>query len=440
MRYPKSPFVGNPGLEGEILKVNTAGLAPLLEWLCLTPRVTTYRVNTRRTCVEECKRTVVDKLAAIYGQKAPKVYALSRLTDVLCIDPLDDENIRPDPGLREVIVDTTCGAALLRGAHIYAPGVLAMESNTQVNEMVNVFADLSGKCKRGSTARYDSSQKIFVGQGRTLMQRYQLFNNSDKPATGVAVEMQSNVSGVPVLGDLSNSDILLQNLPSIVCVHVLAPQPGERVLDMCAAPGNKTSHIAEIMNDVGSVVALDSSASRVRNMRPRLCSYQSITTHVFDSTKAAAADLLPTPSTLSDPPFPRASFDRILLDAPCSGLGNRPQLSSNIKRPKILQSYPHVQRRLFAQAVELLRPDGILVYSTCTVTEAECECIVAWALKKFPELRLVDATPRWGGSGLSLPDLDVSKSRLLQRFGPGTFDGDGFETVGFFIAKFQKVA
>ncbi|XP_020816417.1 LOW QUALITY PROTEIN: putative methyltransferase NSUN6 [Drosophila serrata] len=444
MRYPKSPFLGNPGLEDEILKINAARLAPLLEWLCLTPRVTTYRVNTRRTCVEECRRTLVEKLASIYGQQAPRVYALSKLTEVLCIDPLDAQaNLKysPDSSLREVIVDATCGAALLRGAHIYAPGVLAMESNTQLNEMVNVFADLSGKCKRGSTVRYDSSQKIFVGQGRTLMQRYQLFNNSDKPATGVAVEMQSNVSGVPALGDLSCPDILLQNLPSIVCVHVLAPQPGERVLDMCAAPGNKTSHIAEMMNDHGSVVALDNSASRVRSMRPKLCSYQSITTHVFDSTKAVALDLLPTVSTLSEPPFPSASFDRVLLDAPCSGLGNRPQLSSNIKRAKVLQSYPHVQRRLFVQAVKLLRPGGILVYSTCTVTEAECECIVAWALKKFPELRLVDATPRWGGFGLSLPDLDESKSRLLQRFGPGPgpCEEDGFESVGFFIAKFHKV-
>lgn len=397
--------------------------------------------------MEDCRRNLLEKVEALYGQKAPRVYGLSKLTEVLCVEPLDASgsiiDVTPDPSLREVIVDTTCGAALLRGAHIYAPGVLAMQSNTQRNELVNVYADLSGKCKRGSTAHFDSSEKIFVGQGRTLMQRYQLFNNSDKSATGVAVEMKSNVSGVPSLGDLSSPDMLLQNLPSVVCVHVLAPQPGDRVLDMCAAPGNKTSHIAEMMNDQGSVVALDSSASRVRSMRPRLSSYQSITAHVFDSTKAVAVDPLPTPSTFSGPPFPCASFDRILLDAPCSGLGNRPQLSSTIKRAKVLQSFPHIQRRLFAQAVELLRPDGILVYSTCTVTEAECECIVAWALKKFPEVRLVDATPRWGGPGLSLPNLDVSKSRLLQRFGPGPCEesghNDSFDTVGFFIAKFQKI-
>jgi len=379
---------------------------------------------------------VEEKLVARYGPESPRVYGLPNLPEVLCIDPLAERLIQtsPDSRLKEVIVDTSCGAALLRGAHIYAPGVLAMESNAQLEELVSVYADLTGKCKRGSITRYDSSVKIFLGTGKVLMQRYQLFNNSDQPANGIAVEMQSSVSGVPSLGDLSNEDALLQNLPSIVCVRVLDPQPGERILDMCAAPGNKTSHIAELLGDQGSVVALDNSASRVRSMLPKLAVYNSITAHVFDSTKTVAPD--PAPSgEVTGPPFPCGSFDRILLDAPCSGLGNRPQLSCNIKKPKVLQSYPNIQRRLFGQAVQLLRPGGTLVYSTCTVTEEECEGLVSWALRKFPEVRLVDATPRWGGAGLPLPDLDATKSCLLQRFGPSE---ENIDTVGFFIAKFQK--
>ncbi|XP_017001866.2 tRNA (cytosine(72)-C(5))-methyltransferase NSUN6 isoform X1 [Drosophila takahashii] len=436
MFYPKSPFLGNPLLEAEILKVNSAALAPLLEWLCRTPKVTTYRVNTLRMSVEAFREKLEEKLVARYGQESPKVYGLPKLPEVLCIEPLAARltEVSVDPNLKEVIVDTCCGAALLRGAHIYAPGVLAMESNAQLQELVSVYADLTGKCKRGSVTRYSSSEKIFLGTGKVLMQRYQLFNNLDKPASGIAVEMQSNVSGVPPLGDLSNEDALLQNLPSIVCVRVLNPQPGERVLDMCAAPGNKTSHIAELMCDQGSVVALDNSASRVRSMVPKLAGYKSITAHVFDSTKAVAPDLAPR-GELSGPPFPCGSFDRILLDAPCSGLGNRPQLSCSIKQAKVLHSYPNIQRRLFLQAVQLLRPGGTLVYSTCTVTEEECECLVSWALRKFSELRLVDATPRWGGPGLPLPDFNETNSRLVQRFGPS---GENSDTVGFFIAKFQK--
>jgi len=256
---------------------------------------------------------------------------------MLCIDPLDSQLTKAvaDSELKEVVVDTNCGAALLRGAHIYAPGVLAMESNTEREELVNVYADLDGKCKRGTVKRYESPNKVFLGTGKVLMQRYQLFNNAEKPASGVAADAPS----APV---------------------------GE----------------------------------------------------------------------FTGPPFPCESFDRILLDAPCSGLGNRPQLSCSIKQVKVLSSYPHIQRRLFEQAVQLVRPGGILVYSTCTVTEDECECLVAWALRKFVELRLTDATPRWGGPGLPLPGFEACKSRLLQRFGPS---GANADTVGFFIAKFQKI-
>ncbi|KAH8307146.1 hypothetical protein KR044_006021 [Drosophila immigrans] len=437
MFYPKSPFLGKGLLlENEILNVHSAALPQLLPWLCQTPRITTYRVNTLRISPADYKAKLQAQLKQRFGLDAPRVYGLPELPEMLCIGPLDTADTRYDDARKQLIVDTSCGAALLRGAHIFAPGVLAMEAGTQLQELVNVFADVAGKCKRGTATRYASDEKIFVGVGRVLMQRHQLYNNDKQPPSGIAVHMETNVSGVPTLGDLSNADALLQNLPSIVCVRVLAPQPGERVLDMCAAPGNKTTHIAELMGDVGRVVALDNSASRVRGMQAKLANYNCIEAHHFDATKAWLED---GGDCSAGPPFGAASFDRILLDAPCSGLGNRPQLSCSIKQVKVLQSYPHIQRNLLAQAVPLLRPGGVLVYSTCTVTEAECEQLVAWALRKFPQLCLVDSQPKLGVPGLQLAELDAEQCRLLQRFGPCAENrGDDLDTVGFFIAKFQK--
>ncbi|KAH8370465.1 hypothetical protein KR093_003587 [Drosophila rubida] len=437
MFYPKSPFFGKGlVLENEILKVHSAALPQLLTWLCQSPRITTYRVNTLRTNVPAYKAKLEVLLKQRYGQQAPRVYGLDELPEILCIAPLDIKTSQYDDTLRQVIVDTSCGAALLRGAHIFAPGVLAMETGTQVQELVNVFADFAGKCKRGTATRYARDEKIFIGVGRVLMQRHQLYNDNKQLPSGIAVHMETNVSGVPTLGDLSDADALLQNLPSIACVRVLAPQPGERVLDMCAAPGNKTTHIAELIGDVGHVVALDNSASRLRGMQSKLANYSCIKAYHFDATKACQED---GGDCTGGPPFEAASFDRILLDAPCSGLGNRPQLSCNIKQAKVLQSYPHIQRNLLAQAVPLLRPGGVLVYSTCTVTEAECEQLVAWALRKFPQLHLVDATPKLGAPGLPLADLDVKQCQLLQRFGQTSENRlKGLDTVGFFIAKFQK--
>lgn len=382
-----------------------------------------------------------NKLNEIYGQSAPKVYGLPQLPEILCIDPLETPVKNAfDDTRKEVVVDTSCGAALLRGAHIFAPGVLAMESGTQLKELVNVFADLPGKCKRGTATRYLCNEKIFLGVGEVLMQRHQLYNDSKEPLSGIAVRMEHNVSGVPTLGDLSDSEALLQNLPSIVCSRVLAPQPGERILDMCAAPGNKTTHIAELIGNVGQIIALDNSASRVRAMKSKLGNnYSCIEVYHFDATKAWNANCSGDDKLTTAPPFGSGTFDRILLDAPCSGLGNRPQLSCSIKQVKVLQSYPNIQRNLFAQAVPLLRPGGVLVYSTCTVTEAECEQLVAWALRMFPQLRLVDATPKLGAPGLPLDGLDVAQCELMQRFGPSAANRvANLDTVGFFIAKFQK--
>ncbi|EDW79470.2 uncharacterized protein Dwil_GK20395 [Drosophila willistoni] len=441
MFYPKTPFLRKPQLEKELLKINVAALPELLEWLCQAPSLTTYRVNTLtidpKDYLHKLEQTLVDR----FGQRAPKVFRIPDIPEMMCIDPFKDQSsgkggkddkCQPSTTRREIIVDTSCGAALLRGSHIYAPGVLAMETGTQLHECVDVYADVEGNCKRGTATRYESSEKIFIGIGIVKMQRYQLYNNQKDSPSGIAIQMQSTVSGVPSLGDLSDAYGLLQNLPSMVCVRVLNPQPGDRVLDMCAAPGNKTSHIAELMRDQGVLVALDNSKSRIKAMQSRIGHYKCIQSHVFDSTKALAEHN----DQHNDPPFSSASFDRILLDAPCSGIGNRPQLScaSQLKTAKDLKSYPNIQRRLFGQAVHLLRPGGTLVYSTCTVTEAECEEIVEWALRKFPEIHLLDAVPRLGHSGLSLPNFDQDQAKLLQRFGPG----QNLDTVGFFIAKFGK--
>ena len=104
---------------------------------------------------------------------------------------------------------------------------------------------------------------------------------------------------------------------------------------------------------------------------------------------------------LNGPPFPPESFDRILLNAPCSALGNRPVLSINLTA-KILKSHPVLQKKLFTAAVGLVKVNGILVYSTCTITFAENEGIVAWAKDNFPNLRLSLPMPIfYGAEGLS---------------------------------------
>ncbi|XP_017476970.1 PREDICTED: putative methyltransferase NSUN6 isoform X1 [Rhagoletis zephyria] len=453
--YPKSPFLRNPLVESQILKRNPAQLGELMSWLCRPPTITTYRVNMLRTTVQAFKQKLRLVLQERYPQP-PQVYEVSNIPEVLCISPIllknMDIKLKQTELQREVVVDSCCGASLLRGAHIYAPGVLAMEAGTKLGEQVLVYADLAGKCKQGTNTRYDSPDKLLLGVGTIRMQRHQIFgpstnsctNSEPEPLKGIAVEMLATTSGVPSIGDLSCSEALLQNLPSILCVRVLNPQFGERILDMCAAPGNKTTHIAEMMTDQGEIIALDKVPKKISVMKEKITSegLKSIRAYAFDATKAFdPSKPAGAKHSLLEPPFGANTFDKILLDAPCSALGNRPFLiaPSNMTS-SMLGSYPKVQRKLFSAAVPLLKPHGVLVYSTCTVTEAENEGIVAWVLEKFPQMRLVEATPRFGGNGLEHTGLNNEERQYLQRFNYNSTETEGIhiDTVGFFIAKFIK--
>ena len=150
---------------------------------------------------------------------------------------------------------------------------------------------------------------------------------------------------------------------------------------------------------------------------------------------------------LVKPPFPPCSFDRILLDGPCSALGQRPRHSFKKSRQE-LESFPVYQRKLLNAAVKLLKPGGTLVYSTCTITSEENERQVAWVLEKFPCLQLVKQNFHIGGFGLPFCGLTEEQRLLVQRFDPLDIDrGDYYEdkhpadcdTIGFFIAKFYKI-
>uniref|UniRef100_A0ACB8FV69 Methyltransferase nsun6 n=1 Tax=Sphaerodactylus townsendi TaxID=933632 RepID=A0ACB8FV69_9SAUR len=138
---------------------------------------------------------------------------------------------------------------------------------------------------------------------------------------------------------------------------------------------------------IGEVIAMDKIADKVKKIgqNAALLQLNCIKTFCYDSTKALTTNQ--TECGQGGPPFLPESFDRILLDAPCSGMGQRPNMAYSWSL-KEMNSYQPLQRKLFRVAVQLLKPEGILVYSTCTITLSENEEQVAWALQTFPCLRL----------------------------------------------------
>ncbi len=165
-----------------------------------------------------------------------------------------------------------------------------------------------------------------------------------------------------------------QDQGSQAVVRALAPAPGERVADLAAAPGGKATGIAERVGPEGGVVAVDIDAGRVRMI-------------------AAARDrleveqLAPIVGDARMPPLRAHAFDRVLLDAPCSGIGvlrRRPDARWQL-RPEAIDELAPLQRALLGAAAELVRPGGVLAYSVCTVTAAETTGVDDWAADHLPE-------------------------------------------------------
>jgi 16S rRNA (cytosine967-C5)-methyltransferase len=163
-----------------------------------------------------------------------------------------------------------------------------------------------------------------------------------------------------------------QSRASQLVAPMLDPQPGERVLDLCAAPGGKTTHIAALMGDRGEVVAVERHAGRARALRASAERMRASSVRV---DHADAKDW-------SDP----AGFDRVLLDPPCSGLGtlrSHPDLRWRVK-PQAITVLAAEQDALLASARRALRPGGTLVYSVCTISPAEERLAAEDAVRTFP--------------------------------------------------------
>jgi 16S rRNA (cytosine967-C5)-methyltransferase len=173
----------------------------------------------------------------------------------------------------------------------------------------------------------------------------------------------------------------VQDEASQLVVELLAPAAGERVLDACAAPGTKTTAIAERLGPRGVVVAVDRSARRLAlvGRAARRLGQGNVTSLARDATQP-----------LLD--LPGAPFDRVLVDAPCSGLGalrRNPDARWRVA-PEDPARLAETQAALLAAAHAVLRPGGTLVYSTCTLTPEENDAVVASFLSRTPGFRRAD--------------------------------------------------
>lgn len=217
-----------------------------------------------------------------------------------------------------------------------------------------------------------------------------------------------------------------QSLSSMLPAIVLDPRPGERVLDLCAAPGSKTTQMAAMMDNTGEIVAVEAIRQRSYKLRAVIeqMGVANVAIMVIDGRRFKSEQL----------------FDKILIDAPCSSEGrfhlDHPKTFAYWS-PRKIKEMARKQRGLLLTASRLLKPGGTMVYSTCTFAPEENEGVVDWLLRKTEgtleveamDLKGIPHYPCLGEWQGKVFDPRVQKClRVLPEDGMG----------GFFIAKFVK--
>ena len=207
----------------------------------------------------------------------------------------------------------------------------------------------------------------------------------------------------------------VQDESSMLVAHVLAPEPGMTVIDACAAPGGKTTHIAQRMENRGRILAFDIYEEKIRRIErnAQRLGISIIEAQMCDAREIGAAYA--------------GQADRVLVDAPCSGLGvlRRKPDARWKKSPEDVKTLPPLQRAILASAAEAVKKGGVLVYSTCTMEECENTAIVADFLRTHTDFMLEE-------TGGFLP-VQKTTERMVQIM-PETDGPDGF-----FIARMRRL-
>jgi len=218
--------------------------------------------------------------------------------------------------------------------------------------------------------------------------------------------------------------IYVQEAASMIPPLVLDPKPGEKVLDMCAAPGSKTTEMAQLMENKGIIVANDIAADRLASLG-------------INVQRCGAMNIVITKSFGYH--IKESGFDKILVDAPCSGTGT---IRKSIKtlmmwNPGMVKRLSEQQKRLIEKAFELLKEGGTMTYSTCTLEPEEDEGVIDHLLSKHDNAKVEDIK------------LDIKRSPAVMEFNGVKFNPEvkkclriwpqDNDTEGFFVCKIRKL-
>ncbi|MFZ5966318.1 MAG: 16S rRNA (cytosine(967)-C(5))-methyltransferase RsmB [Bacillota bacterium] len=225
-----------------------------------------------------------------------------------------------------------------------------------------------------------------------------------------------NISSIDKLKSYENGYFTIQDESSMLVAHVVNPLPGEFVIDVCSAPGGKSTHMAQLMKNQGKILSRDIYDHKLKLIRAAAdrLGISIIETERFDA-KVTDAHLI-------------EKADKVLVDAPCSGLGiirRKPEIKYT-RKAEDFQTLAALQLEILEAASHYVKPGGYLIYSTCTIAPEENMGVVEAFIRNNQQFKLIDINEL-------LPEKLQSNNAYLQLY-PNTHNIDGF-----FICKMQKV-
>ena len=176
--------------------------------------------------------------------------------------------------------------------------------------------------------------------------------------------------------------LYIQGLSSMLDAVVLNPKPNEKILDLCAAPGSKTTQIGIMAEGKAEIFAVETNSNRFNFMKKTFANYGLENIQTIKANAAALVNIRPDLLEY---------FDKVLVDVPCSNEGNIRDIENfdfKFWNPKLPKKLSQLQKKLLATGIKMLKRGGELIYSTCTYSLEENEQVIEWALKHFPEVQL----------------------------------------------------
>jgi len=254
----------------------------------------------------------------------------------------------------------------------------------------------------------------------------------------------SNIQNINKLDLFQKGFFFIQGEASMLISEILNPEKGSRILDMCSAPGGKATHLAELIQNNGEIIAADIKTEKLNMIEEnaKRLGISCIKTHLWHNTELVGNSHDCSLQKLG-------VFDYVLIDAPCSGLGilrKLPDLRWN-KKPEDIKSLKKIQSELLEKGLKFLKRSGILLYSVCTLTKEENEEVIMEFLNNHPELQIINLKDDVVGNGRdrSLPSNSACPFYLKSITFKSFITREGFLKIlpfkhkieGFFAAKIQ---